>query len=179
MEFMRCRLRCSNKRISSAIKSLESRGEIRVLRNHGRNNRYIPTPSKNEVTPTRVEENKEQEINIERRRAVLSKIFKLISSGTGDNVFLIQQIFTGRGLTEDELEVMAEKIALSDFLMGKQDTKPTIRHYDSPKQIDKVRFGYYRNNAKDEKKNKVEEVKKAPYHYEFQEKEEVEYEPND
>lgn len=186
IEFMRSRLRCSNRKISGAIKSLEVRGLVKVLRNHGRSNRYIPTPipavrthSKNEGTSPTVEENKEQEINIEKRRKLLFEIYELISSGTGDNVFLIQQIFTGRGLTDEELEVMRDRIEASDFLMGKLEIKPTARHYDSPKQIDKVRMGYYRNSSKEKGREIQKEEYKPPYHYEFQEKETVEYEPND
>ncbi|MGL4968610.1 MAG: hypothetical protein ACRC5B_00380, partial [Fusobacteriaceae bacterium] len=113
------------------------------------------------------------------RRKLLFEIYELISRGTGDNVFLIQQIFTGRGLTDEELEVMRDKIEASDFLMGKLEIKPTARHYDSPKQIDKVRMGYYRNSSKEKGREIQKEEYKPPYHYEFQEKETVEYEPND
>ncbi|MGL4403580.1 MAG: helix-turn-helix domain-containing protein [Fusobacteriaceae bacterium] len=186
IEFMREKLRCSHRKISRAINLLEEKKLIEVIRKHRNCNRYriLVTTSetrstKTEILSSLVEENKEKEINIEKRRKLLFEIYELISSGTGDNVFLIQQIFTGRGLTDEELEVMRDKIEASDFLMGKLEIKPTVRHYDSPKQIDKVRMGYYRNSSREKGEKRGKEETKPPYHYEFQEKEEVEYEPND
>lgn len=182
-DFMRERLRTSNRKISTAITSLEEKKLIKVTRVHRSFNRYIVTPITSVVAPTKmkflpsaVEEYKEQEININKRRELLTEIHTLASRGTGDNIFLFQQVFTGRGLSEEELKIMRAKIEESDFLMGKLENKPTIRHYDSQKQIDKIRMGYYRNSVR-EKKIKPEEIK-PPYHYEFEERETVYYEPN-
>lgn len=181
LDFMRERLRTSNRKILIAIESLESKGMIEITRINRRCNWYrvVPTPvvvspTKNEILTSTVEENKEKEINS--RRELLDEIYNLISKGTGDNIFLIQQIFTGRGLTDDELVQMRDKIMESDFLMGKSELKPTIRNYDSIGQIDKVRFGYYRNRKR-EKKTSTSEYK-PPYQYEFKEKKEIKYESN-
>lgn len=181
--------RCSRKTAIDALKSLEERNLITIYRRFGKNNRYRVNSIKRRELPSSSNElgsssellYKEQYINIDKRREVLSEIYNLISKGTGDNVFLIQQIFTGRGLTDDELRTMRDKIGESDFLMGRLESKPTVRHYDHQKQIDKVRMGYYRNNERGQNSNKnvkATDTYKPPYHYEFEEKEVIHHEPN-
>ena len=191
-EFMRKSLRCSSRKISGAIKSLEKKEYIQVFRTPGKSNRYRITlfgeaspSSPGKKTSSHEENYKEQYINNkykktsssgekkEGRGVLLKKIHKLISQSTGVNIFQVEMAFPGGGLSLEKLSFILERIECSDFLQGRQVKKPNLRHFTTPTQIDKILSSFY-DNGGGKRSDPL-----PSYYREFPETGEVDYEPVD
>lgn len=160
LELMRSKIGCSNRKISAALKALEERGEIVIQRTPGKNNRYMPAKmaeSKKEKEKLKADLRKSKREDMENegerflaeykeREELLDLIYEEIAMIVGTDGERVKKVFEGKNLSLLDLEVYRESIMNSDFLRGFTENLPTVRHFISKYQINKIILGYYRNN---------------------------------
>lgn len=85
------------------------------------------------------------EIELEKKEVLFHEIVKLIQKGTGvGEPYVANTLITG-SLTTVQLGYLKDKIKESDFLMGKLEKKPTLKHFSSRTQLFRIIGGYYQN----------------------------------
>ncbi|MGL5577667.1 MAG: helix-turn-helix domain-containing protein [Fusobacteriaceae bacterium] len=158
IEHMRKIIGCSNRKISASLKALEERKLVVIYRTPGKNNKYLPFKEQEkieEVLKDELEEivKKEQENsqdNYKWRKQLLSFIHEDIAIATDRTIKEVRTVFPAKKISISDLERIRKRINNSEFLRGEAGEKPTLRHFGSMYQIDKILEGYYDSWEDDE-----------------------------
>lgn len=144
IEFMRSTIGCSNRKISAALKALEERELIVVYRTPGKNNKYLPFKEQKEIEDVLLKERRENPKDIHTAKLeILKMIYQDISYATNSYLKEAKSIFAGKKMSLEELKAFREAMMNSEFLKGHAGNRPTLRHFGSKFQIDKILSGYY------------------------------------
>ena len=111
----------------------------------------------------------DREIDIEREQTnqSIKEYISLVSEATEVNLFQVQQAISLATLRNYDINMLILKIKESDFLLGKTDSKPSIRNFTQQKMLNLIMVDSYKN--KEKKNEKKSEIKREVPIVEFDE----------